>query len=440
MFKIQSSVNLRILILGLMLLGFLIPLGMVGGLVSERQERARSSVQEIGSKWGMPQTVAGPFLVVPYTFYSEKNQDGISTEIEGEIYFLPDELDMETDLKTEKRKRGIYEAILYSGDLKIKGNFKTPSRTDFPNGTKSIQWENARLIVSISDPKGIGNDLELVVAGKEKTFQPGSSSPFIHSGLYAKHDLSRSNHPLSFQIKIPVKGSESMYLVPLGKRSLIHMSSDWKDPSFEGAILPKSRNITESGFQAEWESSYFGRNYPQTITYMDSNTMELILYSGYGVRLIVPVDHYLKLDRSLKYAILFLATSFTLFFLLEIFGGKILHPLQYLMIGSAMVIFYILTLSLSEQLGFGPAYIVASIAVSGLVSYYAGAVLQSVKRGILAGAYYIGLYSFLYVVLDSEDNSLLLGSVAIFVLLAVLMHLTRKIDWYSFGSKEKQVV
>ncbi|EMY79618.1 inner membrane protein CreD [Leptospira weilii serovar Ranarum str. ICFT] len=446
MFKIQSSVTIRIIILGILLCGFLIPISMIDSLVMERQQRAVEAAEEVSSKWGASQTVAGPFLVVPYRIQRERTEerDGkdvlVKENAYEEMYFLPEELNLETDLKSEKRKRGIYEVILYGGDLKLQGNFKRPSVFDFPEDTKRIDWNNARLIVSVTDSKGIGNNMELVFAGKGETFQPGGSSPHIFdSGLHSEIKLSESKAPLTFRIKIPIQGSNSIHLVPLGRKSRIQITSNWKDPSFEGALLPKERNISETGFQATWESSYFSRNYPQVISsYNDLNPNE-ILSSGYGVRLIVRADQYLKLERSLKYAILFLGASFTLFFLLEIFGGKILHPFQYLMIGFAMMVFYILNLSLSEHLGFVFSYAVASLAVSSLIGYYAGAVLQNTKRGIIAGGYYVGLYSFLYVILASEDNSLLLGSIAVFLILAILMHFTRKIDWYSFGSKKGEI-
>ncbi|XDD51726.1 cell envelope integrity protein CreD [Leptospira sp. WS92.C1] len=443
MFKIQSSINLRILILAILLSGFLIPIQMVDSLVSERQQRAMEATEEVSSKWGSSQTVAGPFLVIPYKVHKEKvkgqNGEDIIIGEDGEMYFLPEELNLETNLKTEKRKRGIYEAILYGGDLKMEGNFNPPGVSDFPENTKSIFWNHARMIVFVSDPKGIGNDIEFLLRGKKKTFQPGSSSLILNSansGLHSEIKLSESNSPLTFQIKIPIQGSNSIHLAPLGKRSKIQISSDWKDPSFEGNLLPKERKISETGFQAIWESSYFSRNYPQIFSF-GGVSFDTILTSCYGVRLIIRADQYLKLERSLKYAILFLGASFTLFFLLEIFGGKILHPFQYLMIGFAMMVFYILNLSLSEHLGFAFSYIAASLAVSCLIGYYAGAVLQNIKRGLVAGGYYLGLYVFLYVVLASEDNSLLLGSVAVFLFLALLMHLTRKIDWYSFGYKKE---
>ncbi|MDI7173418.1 cell envelope integrity protein CreD [Leptospira santarosai] len=442
--SIFSSVSVRISILAVMLALFLIPINLVDSLIHERRERAAGSAEEMSSKWGGKQTVAGPFLVIPYEVHKEKvrNEDGneILVGENGEMYFLPETLDLEADLKAEKRKRGIYEAVLYNGNVKFRGNFKRPIVSDFPNNTKNIFWGKARVIVSVTDPKGIGSDVELFFGGKENMFQPGSSSRHFNSGLHFKtNPLESKSSLLAFQIKIPIQGSDSMNLVPLGKESTIRISSNWKDPSFEGDLLPKERNITENGFQAVWESSYFSRNYPQVISSHDPRTLSTIGNSGYGVRLIVPVDHYLKLERSVKYATLFIAASFVLFFLLEIFGGKILHPLQYLMIGFAMVIFYVLNLSLSEHIGFAFSYTVASASVSGLIAYYATSVLQSKKRGLIAGGYYFGLYSFLYVILSSEDYALLLGSIAIFVFLALLMYLTRKINWYSFGSPKGEI-
>ncbi|MBM9502186.1 cell envelope integrity protein CreD [Leptospira sp. 201903071] len=441
MFKIQSSINLRIFILAILLAGFLIPIQMVHSLISERQQRAVEAAEEVSSKWGSSQTVAGPFLAIPYKVHKEKvigqNGEEILIGEDGEMYFLPEELNLETDLKTEKRKRGIYEVILYGGNLKIQGNFKQPSVSDFPENTKNILWNNARMIVSVSDPKGIGSDIEFFLNRKEKKFQPGSSAQIFNSGLHSELKLSESKAPLDFQIKIPIQGSNSIHLAPLGKRSRIQIVSDWKDPSFEGNLLPKERRVSETGFQAIWESSYFSRDYPQVISSNGETSFGTILSSCYGVRLIIRADQYLKLERSLKYAILFLGASFTLFFLLEIFGGKILHPFQYLMIGFAMMVFYILNLSLSEHLGFAISYIAASLAVSCLIGYYSGAVLENKIKGIVAGGYYLGLYSFLYVVLSSEDNSLLLGSIAVFLFLALLMHLTRKIDWYSFGVQKE---
>lgn len=166
---------------------------------------------------------------------------------------------------------------------------------------------------------------------------------------------------------------------------------------------------------------------------LDDSIVNSIYNSAFGVSLLIPVDHYLKLERSVKYGLLFLVTSFTLFFLMEVFGGIILHPIQYILIGCAMVIFYVLNLSLSEHIGYLSAYIISSFAVTSLIGYYAMHVLNNKRKGIITAIYYLTLYSFLYVILASEDQALLLGSVTLFAILALVMHFTRKINWYQFG-------
>ncbi|MDF3821256.1 cell envelope integrity protein CreD [Leptospira sp. 96542] len=443
MFKIQNSVNIRLLVLAFMVICFLIPLGFVRSLISDRHFSSSEAIAEIGSKWGGSQVLAGPFIVIPYTVKYPQSSETDSKKVEWQYethhaYFLPEELKVETSMLSEIRKRSIYQAVLYSSDLSLSGKFKLPSGRDFPSNTSYIYWNEMKLITSISDTKGLGKDTKLIWDGIEKSWEPGTESTYFPNGIHSNLNMIDKNKSLvHFKIQMSLKGSESISIVPSGKNNSVQISSNWGDPSFEGNLLPKDRTITESGFSAVWESSYFGRNYPQIIRSMDSNYVNQILGSGYGVKLIIPADHYQKIERSVKYAILILLTSFTLFFLLEIFGGVTLHPIQYLLIGASMVVFYILNLSLSEHFGFLISYTIASFAVSLLIGYYAMAVLKNSKKGVLAGGYFIGLYSFLYIILTSEDQALLLGSVAVFMLLTLVMHFTRKIDWYSFGNAIK---
>ncbi|TGN19319.1 cell envelope integrity protein CreD [Leptospira idonii] len=438
MTKIQSSVNLRLVILGVMILCFLIPLSMIQNLIYDRKLTAENAALEISSKWGGNQVVAGPFLVIPYNLkipVSDQSSKKQSWDyVTHYAYFLPEDVRMKADLQTELRKRGIYEAVLYKSDLNLEGKFKTPALSDFPKDTSYVYWDDAALVLSVSDVKGIGSEVKLNWGGKEKIFLPGGASTgYFGTGLHTPVSWEDSEVNKKFQIRFDLKGSQSFHFVPTGKNSSFQLSADWKDPSFDGNSLPRDRNITEQGFDSTWDSSYFGRNYPQVITYMDGSISESIDSSKNGVKLITPTDHYLKTERSVKYGILILITSFTLFFLMEVFGGVILHPIQYLLIGSAMVVFYILNLSFSEHIGFTGAYTAASIAVSLLIGYYSASVLKNSKKGILTGIYYSGLYGFLYVILSSEDQALLLGSVALFVVLGIVMHFTRKVDWYAFG-------
>ncbi|MCW7469552.1 cell envelope integrity protein CreD [Leptospira kanakyensis] len=439
MSKLQTSVNLRLAILGGMVLLFIIPLIMVGSLIEERSASRNQAVLEVGEKWGSNQTIVGPVLMIPYNLRIPKS--GSSKEkdkwdyVTDYAYFLPEEMDSVVDMKTELRKRSIYEIPLYTSKVKITGKFSPIFSSDFPIDTTYIYWDDVRLVVSVSDLKGLGGEMKLTLAGKDKKFLPGTRSSYLHSGLNSTVSIGEAGNSIPFEIQLEVKGSESFSVIPIGKKSKLMMSSDWKDPSFNGNLLPKDRSVNEEGFSAVWESSYFARSYPQIIHSMNDSILETILNSGYGVSLVIPVDHYLKMERSVKYGLLFIVTSFALFFLMEVFGGVLLHPIQYVLIGSAMVLFYILNLSFSEHLGFLPAYILSSLAVTGLIGYYAINVLKNQKKGLITASYYLVLYSFLYVILASEEQALLLGSLALFMVLAAVMHFTRKVDWYQFGGK-----
>lgn len=441
MSKLQTSVNLRLAILGGMVLLFIIPLAMIGSLIEERSAARNEAVTEVGEKWGTNQTIVGPILVVPYNVRIPKSGSTKEKDkwdyITDYAYFLPDELDSVIDMKTELRKRNIYEIPLYSSKVKVSGKFSSIQSSDFPIDTTYIYWDDVRLVLSVSDLKGLGGEMKLTWSGKDKKFLPGTKSSYFQSGLNSPVMITDSASSIPFEILLEVKGSESISLIPIGKKSKLMMSSDWKDPSFNGNLLPKDRSIHENGFSAVWESSYFARSYPQVIHSMDDSIFNSIMNSGYGVSLVIPVDHYLKMERSVKYGLLFIVTSFALFFLMEVFGGVLLHPIQYILIGSAMVLFYILNLSFSEHLGFLPAYILSSLAVTALIGYYAISVLNNKKKGIITASYYLGLYSFLYVILASEEQALLLGSLALFLVLASAMHFTRKVDWYQFGIKKE---
>ncbi|TGM72865.1 cell envelope integrity protein CreD [Leptospira mtsangambouensis] len=441
MSKLQTSVNLRLAILGGMVLLFIIPLVMIGSLIEERSASRNQAVVEVGEKWGTSQTIVGPILMVPYNVRIPKSGSTKEKDkwdyITDYAYFLPDELDSVVEMKTELRKRSIYEIPLYTSKMKLSGKFSPMYSSDFPLDTTYIYWEDARIILSVSDLKGLGGEMKLLWAGKEKKFLPGTRSSYLHSGLNASANISEAGNFIPFEIQLEIKGSETFSVVPIGKKSKLVMSSDWRDPSFNGNFLPKDRSIQDDGFSAVWESSYFARSYPQVIHSMDESVLNAILNSAYGVNLVIPVDHYLKMERSVKYGLLFIVTSFALFFLMEVFGGILLHPIQYILIGSAMVLFYILNLSFSEHFGFLPAYILSSLAVTGLIGYYAISVLKNKKKGLITASYYFVLYSFLYVILASEDQALLLGSLALFLVLSAVMHFTRKVDWYQFGVKKE---
>ncbi|MGV3665553.1 MAG: cell envelope integrity protein CreD [Leptospira bouyouniensis] len=437
MSKLISSVNIRLLILGVMVILFIIPLSMVGSLIEERNQSRLDAVSEVGQKWSQNQTLLGPVLVIPYNIRIPKSGTSQTKEkwdyITEYAYILPEELTYNVEMVTEERKRGIYQIPLYTNKINAKGKFAPVRISDFPMDTTYIYWEDVRLIVSVSDLKGLGGDLKLNWNGKEKFFTPGTKSNFFTSGMSLPIHLDENIGFSNFNMDVSLKGSDTFSIIPIGKKTKMMMESNWKDPSFNGNLLPVDREIHETGFRSLWESSYFSRSYPQVIHALDESIVNSIYNSAFGVSLLIPVDHYLKLERSIKYGLLFIVTSFTLFFLMEVFGGIILHPIQYVLIGCAMIIFYVLNLSFSEHIGYLGAYMISSLAVTSLIGYYAIHVLQNRKKGIITSMYYLSLYSFLYIILASEDQALLLGSITLFTILALVMHFTRKINWYQFG-------
>jgi inner membrane protein len=435
--KFRTSINMRLLVLGGMILAFIIPLFMISSLIEERSTSRTEASEEIGGKWGGSQTIAGPILVIPYNLRIPKSGSTKSKDkwdyITEYAYFLPDQVNYEANLKTEIRKRSIYETPLYTGKISSVGQFQQIQASDFPLDTTYIYYEDAKVVFSITDVRGLGGDMKLLWAGKQRNILPGTRSGHFPHGLHSAVQINPEGNGIPFDFSFELKGSSRITFLPIGKTTKLVMNADWKDPSFSGHALPKDRSISDSGFSAIWEESYFGRSYGQNITVMDDNMAQTILASGSGVDLVQGVDYYHQLQRSAKYGLLILITSFTLFFLMEIFGGVILHPIQYLLIGSAMLVFYVLNLSLSEHIGFLSAYIIASLAVTSLIGYYAVNVLRNKRKGLITSSYYGLLYTFLYVILASEDQALLLGSFAIFIVLAAVMHFTRKIDWYQFG-------
>ncbi|GBF51019.1 inner membrane protein CreD [Leptospira ryugenii] len=437
--KYQNSINLKVLILAGMAFVFIIPLVMIASLIEERSLARNLATEEMSDKWAKSQTILGPMIEIPYNIRIPK-PDAIAKKDKWDYvthyaYFLPEELSFDTDLKTELRKRSIYEVPLYRARMQIQGKFPIIRDDSFPKETTYIYYENARLIVSFSDAKGLGNEIQLSVNGKKNSVNPGTHSQLFPNGFHTSYSVESLEVESKFQINFDLLGSSLIEFVPIGKITKAKMTADWKDPSFRGNQLPKDRNISEEGFTAIWESNYYARSFPQTFSSMDFD-QTMVSSSSFGVELIQAVDYYHKLDRATKYGILIIVISFALFFLFEVFGKVSLHPIQYILIGSAMIVFYTLTLSLSEHIGFLLAYSIASVITSLLIAYYTISILKGKKQGIIVGIYYLLLYLFIYIILSSEEYALLLGSFALFLVLAATMHLTRKIDWYDYNRLE----
>lgn len=425
----------RAAVIGVLILLLMIPLAMVGMLVGEREATRFVVEREVAEKWGGDQLLVGPILSVPYRYRTFGPNGEVLSHV-GHTRFLPAILDIEGDVRPEIRYRGIYEVALYDVGLRWTGEFERPDPGIWKIPAEDVLWDEAVLVVGIPDLRGIKRAVVARWGDEALTFEPGPGAVALcASGIHARVPHLEEAAPgerVPFSFELDLNGSRELLFSPLGKETRLSLTSTWPSPSFTGQFLPDSREVRPNGFTAEWNISYLTRPFPQE--WKDNEvTADLLAQWTSGVSLFQPVDSYTKTSRTTKYGILFLFMTFAVYFLFEILGRLRIHPFQYLLVGFALCLFYLLLLSLSEHLGFGKAYLVASAGTVGLIAAYSGSVLGSFGRAAAIGAGLSGLYAYLYVLLQLEDYALLLGSVGLFALLAAAMALTRRVDWYAVG-------
>jgi inner membrane protein len=272
-------------------------------------------------------------------------------------------------------------------------------------------------------------------SGSRHPLLPGSQVPGYTTGATASLGLTAPlATPSDFAITLDINGSAGIYFAPFGVKNEATLKSNWPDPAFRGAFLPADRSVRADGFNANWKVSYYGRDYPQQWTSQSGNdrfTTRSVSESLFGAQFLSLLDSYRYVERSIKYGILFLVLVFTTFFLFEVTARQKIHPFQYLMVGAALCLFYLLLLSVSEFLGFGLAYLIAAGASTILITWYCRFFLGGGVRTLMIGAGLGGVYTFLYITLRQQDYALLMGALALFVLLGVVMYVTRKVDWYA---------
>lgn len=435
---ISRSATLKILVLGVLALGMLVPVALILGLVHEREQRLHTVEQEIATTWGDEQLVTGPVLSIPYRRrVDEGNESATSATkkqwVRGEAIYLPEELEIEADLDPEIRQRGIFSAVVYLADIAVEGSFRLPN-PDAPGlGDAEILWDEAKLLVTLSDVHGLAQPVELDWPDGAQDFEPtrrGSLPGVALAAVVDGLDTHRPTEPLPFTMKMALRGSGGLQFTPAAKSTRIQARSTWPDPGFAGGFLPVERSVSEAGFTAAWHVSSVARSFPQQ--WLDADRASLrqsVEASGVGVRLTQPADAYQQTERAAKYGILFITLTFATFLLCELTSSRRLHPIQYLLVGSAMVVFYLLLLSLTEHFEFWISYLAAAAATVLLVAGYAWAILASRRLALALLAWMGVLYGYLYVLLKLEDYALLAGSLGLFALLAAFMWLTRRLDW-----------
>lgn len=437
----KNKFFIKLLVIGSLMLGLMIPLAMIEGVVSERSAYRHQAKSSIAASWTGEQKFLGPLLVVPFSEkQSRKVWDKNLEDYRQEVYYLdrrllilPEALEIDADVATEERSRGIYAIPVYNSALAVRGAFDNRKVLELlKQDDITIAWNEAFVSLIVSDIRGIVMQPLLNWDDKSLEFVSGSGLDQHGNGMRAKVTGLKNTEPVShiFSFDVHLHGMESLQFSPVGKSTRVNVRSDWLHPSFIGRYLPGERNIDPQGFNASWQVSSFSSDMERVAVMCQQGNCDNYINNTFGVSLLQSVDIYQQAERSVKYAILFISLTFVAFFLFEVMKSLRLHPMQYLLVGCALSVFYLLLVSLSEHIDFGQAYLVASLANAGLIGLYISAVLESRLRAAVFTGLLLLLYSMLYVILCSEDNALLMGSLLIFAILALLMVITRKLDWY----------
>ncbi len=426
--RLQSSLLVRLLATGFLVLLLQIPIGLINGAVQERRTTRSEAMQSVVATSGGAQTLLGPVLAIP-TVEHTLDADGKPLEVRAVRYVLPQDLDVKARTDTEIRRRGIFDVPLFAASVDLTGRF-APDDLKLPSPRTPI-WKEAELCLGMGDVRAIREAPAARLGTATVPFQPAPGScVFLGSGIHARLDSQPSAEGLPFRIHLALAGSERLAFVPVGSDTRVSVAGNWATPGFDGAFLPRERDLRDSGFSARWHVLHLARNFPVTFDGAEV-TAPRFAASAFGVTFVSPVDAYRTTDRALKYQLLFLSLTATLFFMFELLVGQRVHPVQYLLVGLALCLFYLLLLSLSEHVGFTAAYWVAAGTITALVGVYGSFVLGKRLRGLILAALLATLYEFLFVLLQLQDYALLAGSLGLLVILTVIMLVTRKVDWYS---------
>jgi inner membrane protein len=413
--------------IGILVLLLMIPSVWIMSIIDEREAYRQEALSDITTKWGGSQFIAGPVLVIPVDFLNE-DADGKKYISTRNIYLLSESLDIECSMEPEIRYRGIYEILLYKSDILTKGKFNLSviDELDLMNG--KVRYDKAYIEIGISDLKGLTNNLKINWNGTEISARTGlKERSSVSKGLHFLIQIQPKITEYSFEMKINLNGSEQIQFSPTGKDTQVNISAPWNHPSFCGDFLPQQKIIDDQHFEAQWEIFNLNRNFPH-ISFGNPLHVE---DNFFGVKLFYPVDQYQQTTRSVKYTFLFLSLTFVCFFLIEILSKKQIHPIQYLLIGSGIVLFYLVLLSLSEHMAFSIAYFIACASMILLIAFYTKSALGEFKLTFIVSAVLLTLYGFLFINLQLQDYALLVGTIGLFIMLAAVMFFTRKIDWFA---------
>ncbi|HKO13268.1 MAG TPA: cell envelope integrity protein CreD [Acidobacteriaceae bacterium] len=424
-----------IVVCGLALL-MLIPAIFVEALIEDRKNREVDVVKEISQLVGGQQTFLGPVLAIPYDIPAVSS---VEASRHGTYFVFPAQASATVKTRTEERRRSLFKVPVFQADLQLDSAFDlTGVPAAAPRGA-DLDWSRAEIVVGVSDPRGAVSDATLTAAGKTATLAPAEiaqnfsfagQNPQTRLTLFGARlpALAQPDGHFSVSAALRFSGAQRLAVLAYGKTTHVTQQGDWASPGFDGGFLPVSRTVTRNGFSAEWSVPFIARGVRaegtgESITGLDATAL--------GVSFIEVADPYQSVTRSLKYVPLFLGLVFLSYFVFEVTSRRRVHPAQYILVGMAQLIFYLLLLSLAERIGFDLGFLIAGAATVGLLAANAGWIFASRTQGFRALVTFALLYVLIYLLLRLEDNALLVGAIASFAAVAVAMYLTRGIDWYS---------
>jgi inner membrane protein len=455
----ERSPGFKLFFAALIGLGLIIPLLMVYGLLWDRQQQSETAQTSIAAGWGGPQTIVGPVLVIPYksenveTVTENGKEVSRTIEVTKELFLSPEINAMTTELKPDRKKKSIYESVLFVAQNSGKAHFALPADFDrYGISRASLYLGSAELRFGISDARGLQADSKVTVNGAVRELQPGKGlNASGNSGFFTFIDWDAKT-PLDVTYNYSIRGNKSLTMVPRGGETKWDVKSSWPSPSFSGEFLPSKRDVKSTGFGSSHAITNLALGQALVMTEdpsppspevsrdsfsskVETNDSAATISQAATIGLIEPINLYSQVDRSVKYGFLFIGFTFLAFFMFDIIAGARVAAAEYLLTGAGLVLFFVLLLAFAEVVGFTWAYMIAAGAITGLLTAYSAAVLKSWLRARIIGGLLLGLYAVLYTLLNLEAYSLLIGSLLLFVALGVVMWATRMIDW-SGGKKD----
>lgn len=435
--RLKNSATLKVIVIVIMIIMMMIPNFMIQDLIRERSNRKVVIENEVAQSYGKNQNIMVPILKVPYTeaFY---NQDkGTTTINKSTLNFSPFSTKVNGEIETDTRKRSIFEVVVYESDMTIEQIFNLSNLDLTAYEAYDIDYENAYLVIGMTDTNGLSEDISISVDGNNIKTTGVIANPHTHMSWVATErfpiDITKE---FAVTSDIALKGTKSLMLHPIGENYIAELHSSWSDPSFTGVKLPSAYDITEEGFQSKWVTNKFAHDIPK---HWSSLVMNLNP-KGFGVNFIQPLDEYGKNTRTAKYALLIISLTFGIFFLFEILQKKNIHPIQYILVGFALTIFFLLLLSITEHLGFDLAYLLSSLATICLIISYTSSILKNRNSTMMLGALLVGLFGYVFIILQMMDYALLAGALALFAVLAAVMLVSRNVDWYRVSRSTEELL